>query len=107
MIYLPIYVLLHGDRLLGAPIGDIALQALVQGVLTAVVSLMLYGRAVEILGASSGAAFAAICPVLTALFGIAVLGEMPTTAEWVTIATISSGVYLVTGGPLPRWQHGR
>ena len=60
-----------------------------------------------ILGASSGAAFAAICPVLTALFGIAVLGEMPTTAEWVTIATISSGVYLVTGGPLPRWQLSR
>jgi drug/metabolite transporter (DMT)-like permease len=76
----------------------------VQGVLTAVVSLILYGRAAEILGASSGAAFAAICPVLTALFGTALLGEMPTKAEWVTIATISSGVYLVTGGPLPRWQ---
>jgi drug/metabolite transporter (DMT)-like permease len=104
VLYLPIYLLLHGDRLLGAPIGDVALQALVQGLLTAVVSLILYGRAVEILGASSGAAFAAICPVLTALFGIALLSEMPTPAEWVTIATISSGVYLVTGGPLPRWQ---
>ena len=102
-VYLPIYVLVCGDRLLGAPIGDIALQALVQGVLTAVVSLILYGRAVELLGASSGAAFAAICPVLTALFGIALLDEMPTQAEWATIATISSGVYLLTGGPLPRW----
>jgi drug/metabolite transporter (DMT)-like permease len=104
VVYLPVYVLVCGDRLLAAPVGDIALQAVVQGVLTAVVSLILYGRAVEILGASSGAAFAAICPVLTALFGIALLGEMPTPAEWMTIVTISSGVYLVTGGPLPRWR---
>jgi drug/metabolite transporter (DMT)-like permease len=99
VVYLPIYVLLHGDRLLGAPLGDVALQALVQGALTAVVSLILYGRTIEILGVSSGAAFTAICPVLTALFGIALLDEMPTHVEWVTIATISNGVYLVTGGP--------
>jgi drug/metabolite transporter (DMT)-like permease len=79
----------------------------VQGILTAVVSLILYGRAVEILGASSGAAFAAICPVLTALSGIALLGEMPTHSEWVTIATISSGVYLLTDGSLPRWRRTR
>ena len=104
VVYLPIYVLLRGNRLLDAPIGDIALQAVVQDVLTAVVSLILHGRAVEIQGASSGAAFAAICPVLTALFGIVLLGEMPTPAEWLTIAMISSGVYLVTGGPLLRWQ---
>lgn len=102
VVYLPIYAVLRGDGILAAPAGDIALQALVQGVLTAVISLILYGRAVEILGASSGAAFAAVCPVLTALFGIVLLGEMPTTAEWLSIATISGGVYLVTGGPVPR-----
>jgi hypothetical protein len=39
------------------------LQAVVQGVLTAIISLLLYGRAVSILGASSGAAFAATCIV--------------------------------------------
>ncbi len=102
LVYLPIYLWLHGGRLLAAPLGDILLQAVVQGVLTAVVSLILYGRAVEILGASSGAAFAAICPVLTALLGMALLDERPEPAEWLAIGLISCGVYLVTGGPLPR-----
>ena len=100
VVYLPIYAVLHGDRLLGAPLGDIALQALVQGVLTAVVSLILYGRAVEILGASSGAAFAAICPVLTALFGIALLDEMPTQCQWATSRRLQRRVS--GGGPLRR-----
>jgi drug/metabolite transporter (DMT)-like permease len=63
-------------------------------VLTAVVSLIHYGYAVEILGASSGAAFAAICPVLTALFGVALLEEIPSAAEWLAIVAISRGVYL-------------
>lgn len=100
-VYVPIYLFIAGDRLLHAPPFDVALQAVVQGLLTAVVSLILYGRAVELLGASSGAAFAAICPVLTAVFGLVLLGEMPTLAEWLAIVIISCGVYLVTGGPLP------
>jgi drug/metabolite transporter (DMT)-like permease len=39
--------------------------------------------------------------VLTAVFGLVLLGEMPTLAEWLAIVIISGGVYLVTGGPLP------
>ncbi len=81
---------------------DIALQALVQGLLTATISYLLYGRAVSILGASSGAAFAALCPAMTALLAIPVLGEWPATMDWVAIMAISAGVYLVSGGPLAR-----
>ena len=62
-----------------------ALQAVVQGVLTAILSLLLYGRAVHILGASSGAAFAALCPAMTALLGIPILGEWPTPIDWTAI----------------------
>ena len=79
-----------------------ALQAFVQGVLTAIISLLLYGRAVSILGASSGAAFAALCPAMTALLGIPILGEWPTLIDWAAIGLISAGVYIVSGGPLPR-----
>ena len=64
-----------------------------QGVLTAIVSLVLYGRAVNILGASSGAAFAALSPAMTAIMAIPILGEWPTTADWIAIASISAGVY--------------
>jgi drug/metabolite transporter (DMT)-like permease len=57
VLYLPVYAVVVGASLFKAPLTDIALQAFVQGFLTAVISLVLYGRAVGILGASSGAAF--------------------------------------------------
>jgi len=84
-----------------APPSAIGLQALVQGLLTAVVSYIVYGRAVSILGASSGAAFAASCPAMTALMAIPILGEWPTLIDWVAIVLISVGVYVVSGGPVP------
>jgi drug/metabolite transporter (DMT)-like permease len=73
-------------------------------VLTAIISLLLYGRAVSILGASSGAAFAAFCPAMTALLGIPILGEWPTVLDWVAISLISAGVYIVSGGPISRFR---
>jgi len=60
LLYLPIYWALPGTAIAHAPWFDVALQGFVQGILTAIVSLMLYGKAVNILGASSGAAFAAL-----------------------------------------------
>jgi drug/metabolite transporter (DMT)-like permease len=80
---------------------DVALQAIVQGFLTAIVALLLYGRMVAILGATSGAAFLALTPVMTALLGIPILGEWPAAIDWIAIALISAGVYTVSGGPLP------
>ena len=77
VIYLPIYLALHGARLTQAPLADIAIQAAFQGVLVTIVALFLYGRAVVILGASRGAAFGALVPALSALFAIPLLGEWP------------------------------
>jgi drug/metabolite transporter (DMT)-like permease len=101
-LYVPAYLLAGAASLAKAPWGDLALQALVQGVLTAIVSLVLYGRAVSILGASSGAAFAALSPAMTAIMAIPILGEWPATTDWIAIAAISVGVYVVSGGPLPQ-----
>ena len=100
-LYVPVYAFVAGASILRTSWSDIALQAFVQGVLTAIVSLLLYGRAVSILGASSGAAFAALCPAMTALMAIPMLGEWPTTTDWAAILAISIGVYVVSGGPLP------
>jgi drug/metabolite transporter (DMT)-like permease len=101
LLYLPPYAFMAGASILEASASAIALQALVQGLLTAVISYLLYGRAVSILGASSGAAFAALCPAMTALMAIPVLGEWPSTIDWMAIVLISMGVYVVSGGPLP------
>src|SRR6185295_17471132 len=89
-----------GASVFDASPSAIALQALVQGLLTAVISYIVYGLAVSILGASSGAAFAASCPAITAIMAIPILGEWPSAIDWIAIALISIGVYVVSGGPL-------
>ncbi|MBV8165455.1 MAG: DMT family transporter [Alphaproteobacteria bacterium] len=101
VLYLPVYLVFAGATLIAAPLRDIVLQAVVQGVLTAIVSLMLYGRAVALLGASSGAAFASLCPAMTAVMAIPILDEWPAAIDWLGIAAISAGVYVVSGRPLP------
>jgi drug/metabolite transporter (DMT)-like permease len=99
VIYLPVYLALYGARLARLPLADLAGQALFQGVLVTIVSLLLYGRAVAILGASGGAAFGALVPALSALFAIPLLGEWPNQTDWIGIGLISAGVYLASGGP--------
>jgi hypothetical protein len=65
--------MIAGATLFMAPWFDVALQAVVQGVLTAIVALLLYGRMVAILGATSGAAFVALTPCR---FGYSGTGRM-------------------------------
>ena len=101
LLYVPVYSFVAGAGLMKAPWADIALQVVVQGLLTNIISYFLYGRAVSILGASSGAAFAALCPVMTALLAIPILAEWPTAMDWMGIIAISVGVYVVSGGPFP------
>ena len=101
LMYVPAYAAATGLSVFNAPWRDIALQALMQGLLTAVISLRLYGRAISILGASSGAAFTALAPAMTAVLGIPLLGEWPTAVDWIAILLISAGVWFVSGGPLP------
>ena len=101
VLYVPFYLLSSGTVLLGANLSDVLVQVVVQGVLTAIVALMLYGRAVAILGASGAAAFSALVPAATAVLAIPLLGEWPMLGETLAIAAITLGAYLVSGGPLP------
>ena len=71
---------------------DNALQAFVYGVLTAVVPLLLFGRAVSHHDASNGSSFVALCPSITALAAIPVHGEWQTTDDLIALLLISSGV---------------
>jgi drug/metabolite transporter (DMT)-like permease len=102
VIFLPVYLTVDGAGLARVPIADLAVQAVFQGVLVTIVSLLFYGRAVAILGASAGAAFGALVPALSALLAIPLLGEWPTHTGWTAIALISGGVYLASGGRLPK-----
>jgi drug/metabolite transporter (DMT)-like permease len=94
-LYLPAYALIAGTSVFNAPPFDIALQAVVQGVLTAIVALLLYGRMVGLLGATAGAAFVALT---SWAFPSLANGHRPRIGA---IALVSIGVYAVSGGPLP------
>jgi drug/metabolite transporter (DMT)-like permease len=99
--YVPVYVVIFGTGLFDAPWHDLALQALVHGFLVAVISFFCIGRAVSILGASNGSAFAALAPAITAILAIPILGEWPATSDWIAMLLISGGVYIASGAPLP------
>jgi pheromone shutdown protein TraB len=57
-------------RHIKASLFDIVLQAVVQGILTAIIALLRYGRTVSLLRATAGAAFVALTPTMPALLAV-------------------------------------
>lgn len=102
VIFLPVYLAVHGLRPLDAPLPDILFQAAFQGIVATILSLFFYAKAVAILGASAAAAFGALVPALSALLAIPILNEIPSMTDWLGILAVTLGVYLASGGPLPR-----
>jgi drug/metabolite transporter (DMT)-like permease len=103
LVYVPLYLTFIDNRLLEVSSTDLVGQAFYQGVVTAVVSLALFGRSIMLLGASKAAAFVALVPVFAALMAIPALGEWPTSIDWLAIGMITAGVYLASGAPVPGW----
>ncbi len=95
--YLPIYFLFLPHQLHDTPWSAIVGQTLYQGIVVSIISLVAYARAVSILGASLGASFASLVPVLAMLAAIPLLGEIPGTADVIGIAVITLGVFLASG----------
>ncbi|MSU90015.1 EamA family transporter [Rhodobacteraceae bacterium 2CG4] len=79
------------------PPRSLALQVLVQGVLSGFVATFTFFYAVRHLGASRSAAFAALVPVLAAVGGWALLGEAIGPVKAAGIAVVSAGVALASG----------
>jgi len=105
VVYAPLYFGVRGLRLAQVSVADLTIQMIFQGLIVTIISLVLYCRAVLILGASGGSAFGALVPALSAVLAIPLLGERPTASGWVGIVLISAGVYLASGGPLPAMRH--
>lgn len=99
--YLPVYVLALDPQLGQVPVGTLAVQAVFQGVLIAIVSLLAYTMAVSLLGATETAVATAAVPCLTTLAAIPLLGEMPGPLTWAGVGAASLGMVaaLARGGP--------
>jgi drug/metabolite transporter (DMT)-like permease len=106
-VYLPLYFAVGAPAHLWTSGWGGALQLAYQGLLTSVVSIIAFGRAVRALGASQAAAFSSLVPALTALLAIPALGEWPSAAEWTGVALVSAGVLLAAEVKLGRTEVSR
>jgi drug/metabolite transporter (DMT)-like permease len=76
---------------------DVAVQALMQGVLSGIVATILFAIAILRLGPSRATAFAALLPALVAILAIPVLGEVPDALVVAGIVATSFGVAFASG----------
>lgn len=97
LAYLPLYFALFGLRLVAAPPSAVLLQAVFQGLLTGVVALILFMRAVTLLGAGRAALFVAVVPAMGAVLAAPVLGESLTASTLAGAALVSLGMVLAVG----------
>ena len=75
LFVLPLWVPLRLDALPTLPMGVVVWQLFAQGVMLGVVSLFLYARAVELLGATRSASLGVMVPVVGLLLSALLLGE--------------------------------
>ena len=97
LVLAPVYLLVFGSALAAAPAHEVMTQAVMQGVVTAIVSLFLFNEAVRRLGASRAAVLGSLTPVFVAVLGMPLLGEFPTRVTWLAIIAVSLGVLLASG----------
>ena len=98
--YLPLYLALGLSRIGQAAWGEVAFQALYQGVLMSAVGIVTFNRAVVLLGPGAASAIVALLPVVATLLAIPVLGEVPGPLDAVALAVIAGGV-LLAARPAP------
>jgi len=79
------------------PLVPSVIQILYQGVLTSIVSLVFYNKAIAIIGASKTSSFAALLPVLVIFLSIPILAEYPTQDDIIFASLMTVGVFFASG----------
>tara|TARA_E500000318_G_scaffold84870_1_gene80732 strand:- start:4013 stop:4945 length:933 start_codon:yes stop_codon:yes gene_type:complete len=96
----PLYLMIWGpERLLATPFEAIVEQVIVQGILSAVVALFAFARAVHHLGPGRASFFPAMAPSMAILIAIPVLGELPSILQWVGLAIATLGLVIALRRP--------
>jgi drug/metabolite transporter (DMT)-like permease len=72
-------------------------QGFFQGALTAVLALILFTKAISVLGAGRVAVFPTLVPGTTVILAVPILGELPTTLELIGVIIVSIGMMLALG----------
>ncbi|MFT6153291.1 MAG: drug/metabolite transporter (DMT)-like permease [Bermanella sp.] len=92
--YLPIYLISLPKNISQASIFDIGLQVFYQGFLACIVQMLLYVKAVKIIGAQGMGSFMALVPVLAGAFAVMFLDELSSWYLWGAMLLVSLGVLI-------------
>ncbi|MBA3771557.1 MAG: DMT family transporter [Ramlibacter sp.] len=94
ILFLPVYLAGRGLQIVHAPLWDIGVQVVYQGVLVSTIALFFYSKSVQLLGSSVGATFAALVPGAAVVLATVLLGEQSSTGAIVGILIVTAGMVL-------------
>jgi drug/metabolite transporter (DMT)-like permease len=77
-----------------AALSEIGLQVFYQGFLATIIQMLLYVKAVKIIGAQGMGSFMALVPVLAGVFAVIFLHEPATWYLWAALSLVSLGVFI-------------
>jgi drug/metabolite transporter (DMT)-like permease len=94
LVFLPVYALWLPKGLDTVPTSMLVLQGLYQGLGPAILAMLLFLKAVKLLGAERTGAMVALVPVLAGLLAVPLLGETLTATLVAGLALVSLGAFL-------------
>jgi len=80
-----------------ADVSDIFYMLILQGIIIAILALLLFNMAIRLIGAPQAAAFGALTPVLALIGGVWFLGESISLVKIAGVIVVSAGVFLASG----------
>jgi len=95
LVFLPLWWFALPSTIGDASLAEIALQALFQGLGPSFLALIFFTYAIQTIGATPVAAFAASVPATAALLAIPVLGERLNIVEWSGVLAVTAGLALL------------
>lgn len=96
--FVPGYLAVEGlDRLARTAPAMLVGQIVVQGVLSGVVAVIAFTKAVELIGPARAAVFPALVPAVAILVGVPLTGELPTLLQVAGLALLTLGLLAAIG----------
>lgn len=95
-IYLPVYILFLPKAIGAVHWGMILVQSVYQGMLAIILAVLLYMRAVALIGPSGMGAFMALVPAIAGFAAVPLLGESLSLPLAMGLVLVSAGAYVGT-----------